>query len=144
MRLAYLLGTFPSLSETFILREMTVLRERGIEIEIFALNRRALPAKVHGAAAALLPTVHWRPAPRPEGTAKLTGLVVRGHRIDLEISRRQAVATVDGKRICAGRPRPLALAWISSTRPAAMANRRWRSLPRSSKWRPAMRPRIRA
>ena len=53
--------------------------------------------------------VHWRPAPRPEGTAKLTGLVVRGHRIDLEISRRQAVATVDGKRICAGRPRPATL-----------------------------------
>lgn len=62
MKLAYILGTFPSLSETFILREMTALRERGVEIEIFALNRRARPAKVHGAAQALLPNVHWRPA----------------------------------------------------------------------------------
>jgi len=60
--------------------------------------------------------LRWRPAPRAEGTAKLTGLVVRGHRIDLEISRRSAVAIVDGKRVCAGRPHAAVLLAPSSQR----------------------------
>lgn len=38
MKLAYLLNTFPSTSETFIAREIEALRRRGFEIEIFALN----------------------------------------------------------------------------------------------------------
>lgn len=41
--------------------------------------------------------VSWRPAPRPEGTAQLSGLVVGGHRLDLEIDGRRAVARVDGR-----------------------------------------------
>ena len=37
MKLAYVLGEFPSLSETFILREMLELRRRGFEMKVFAL-----------------------------------------------------------------------------------------------------------
>ena len=37
MKLAYVLGEFPSLSETFILRELLELRRRGFELQIFAL-----------------------------------------------------------------------------------------------------------
>ena len=49
MRIAYLLGTYPSLSETFIAREIRALQPRGIDVRIFALHRP--PAgKVHGAA----------------------------------------------------------------------------------------------
>ena len=38
MKLAYILDTFPSLTETFIAREIAALRRRGLEIEIFALQ----------------------------------------------------------------------------------------------------------
>ncbi len=38
MKIAYLLDTFPSNSETFIAREIEALRRRGFEIEIFAFN----------------------------------------------------------------------------------------------------------
>lgn len=39
MKLAYVLGTFPAVSETFILREILELRRRGLEIALFALRR---------------------------------------------------------------------------------------------------------
>lgn len=38
MRLAYLLDTFPSHSETFIAREIEALKRQGFGIEVFALN----------------------------------------------------------------------------------------------------------
>ena len=42
-RLAYLLGTFPALTETFILGEIEALRDVGVEADLFALRRpRAL------------------------------------------------------------------------------------------------------
>lgn len=37
MRTAYVVSRFPSTTETFIAREMSALRERGVEIELFAL-----------------------------------------------------------------------------------------------------------
>ena len=49
MKLAYILGTFPSLTETFILRELVELRRRGFEVMIFSLRRPArgrFPAEV--------------------------------------------------------------------------------------------------
>lgn len=39
MRIAYVLGTFPKLSETFILREIEELERQGVEIHQFALER---------------------------------------------------------------------------------------------------------
>ena len=41
MKLAYVLGEFPSLTETFILREMQELRRRGFELRVFALRKPA-------------------------------------------------------------------------------------------------------
>ena len=38
MKIAYLLDTFPSPTETFIAREIAALRRRGFEITIFAIN----------------------------------------------------------------------------------------------------------
>ncbi len=37
MRLAYLTGTWPSPSETFIAREVDALRALGVEVEVFSL-----------------------------------------------------------------------------------------------------------
>ena len=38
MKIAYILDTYPSLTETFIAREIEALRRRGFEIEVFALH----------------------------------------------------------------------------------------------------------
>jgi len=38
MRIAYILDSYPSLSETFLAREIAALRVRGIEITIFAIH----------------------------------------------------------------------------------------------------------
>lgn len=38
MRLAYILDTFPSVSETFVLREILSLRNRGVDVQLFALR----------------------------------------------------------------------------------------------------------
>jgi glycosyltransferase involved in cell wall biosynthesis len=38
-RVAYMLGTFPALTETFVAREMSAVRQRGIEIVICATRR---------------------------------------------------------------------------------------------------------
>ncbi|MBI4488809.1 MAG: glycosyltransferase family 4 protein [Deltaproteobacteria bacterium] len=43
-RLAYLMGTFPALTETFILGEIHALRAQGIDLHLFALRR---PKGVH-------------------------------------------------------------------------------------------------
>jgi glycosyltransferase involved in cell wall biosynthesis len=61
MKVAYILGTFPSVSETFILREMTELRRQGIDVRVFALRRPAGGA-VPAEAEALLPVTRYRPA----------------------------------------------------------------------------------
>src|SRR5260370_40486737 len=39
MRVAYLVKTFPRLSETFILNEILGVEELGLELEIFSLRR---------------------------------------------------------------------------------------------------------
>ena len=39
MRIAFIVGRFPALSQTFILRQITGLLDRGHEIEIFAQGR---------------------------------------------------------------------------------------------------------
>lgn len=61
MKVAYILGTFPSVSETFILREMTELRRQGIDVRIFSL-RRPNTSRVPVEAVPLLPFTQYRPA----------------------------------------------------------------------------------
>jgi len=59
MRIAYVVGTFPCLSETFIVREMAALERKGHELTILALRRpRAGP--VHADAAPFLERVRCR------------------------------------------------------------------------------------
>ena len=41
--LAYVLGTFPGITETFIIRELQSLRERGFEVLVCAVRRSDLP-----------------------------------------------------------------------------------------------------
>jgi colanic acid/amylovoran biosynthesis glycosyltransferase len=45
MKIAFVLGEFPALSETFILSQITGLIDRGHEIDIYALGRRADPVQ---------------------------------------------------------------------------------------------------
>ena len=41
MRVLYLLRYFPTLTETFVYRELDALRDRGVEVQVAALGRRA-------------------------------------------------------------------------------------------------------
>lgn len=59
--LVYLLAEFPSLSETFILREMSDLVARGVPLCIYAF-RKPRTGAVHAEAEALMKRVHYRPA----------------------------------------------------------------------------------
>ena len=60
MRLAYVVSLFPKLSETFILREILELRNRGHDVTILSLKRDAEPL-MHDEARLLLPqTVYPR------------------------------------------------------------------------------------
>ena len=47
MRIAFIVGEFPALSETFILDQITGLIERGHDVDIFAEKARK-ESKVHG------------------------------------------------------------------------------------------------
>lgn len=58
--IAYLVSRFPSVSETFILREITELHAQGMPVEIFSLKRGRRDV-VHGEARALLPHVYHTP-----------------------------------------------------------------------------------
>jgi glycosyltransferase involved in cell wall biosynthesis len=59
MKVAYVLGTYPSLTETFIQREIDELRRQGVDVVVFALRRPAVDstAKQRGK------TVGTEPAP---------------------------------------------------------------------------------
>ncbi|MEI8139238.1 MAG: glycosyltransferase [bacterium] len=61
MKLAYVLGTFPSRTETFIQRELDELRRKGFKIIIFSLRR---PAVICRQAGNLTPKhlVYYRPS----------------------------------------------------------------------------------
>lgn len=63
MKVAYLLGEFPSLSETFILREIRELQRQGVEVRLFAL-RRGSARRVHAEAAGLMAQVDYWPRGR--------------------------------------------------------------------------------
>jgi glycosyltransferase involved in cell wall biosynthesis len=87
LRVAYLLKSFPRLSETFILNEMLALRAQGVEVLVCALEHSG-ERTMHPAAEALLPEVVWMDAtgdatdarvasvPRKQRGAALAGLRV--------------------------------------------------------------------
>lgn len=87
LRVAYLLKSFPRLSETFILNEMLALRAQGVEVLVCALERSG-ERTMHPAAEALLSEVVWMDAaddpadtrvacaPRKQRGAALAGLRV--------------------------------------------------------------------
>lgn len=72
--IAFLVAEFPSLSETFILRELVELRRRGVSFVIYAL-RKASHSRVHEAAKPLIERVLYRP-PLTRLSATLTSLCV--------------------------------------------------------------------
>ncbi len=87
VRVAYVLKSFPRLSETFILNEILAMRAAGAEVLVCALERSG-EATVHPAAAAMLPEVVWMEGAGPAGAARLSGVpekqraaALAGHRL---------------------------------------------------------------
>ena len=60
LKLAYILTRFPSLTETFILREMVFLRKLGLDVYIFSMLP-PLPTPIHQEAYEMMPYVHYSP-----------------------------------------------------------------------------------
>jgi len=59
-RIAYVVSLFPSYDETFILREVRALADRGVHITIFSLRRRS-QAVVQSEARAFVADTHYAP-----------------------------------------------------------------------------------
>jgi colanic acid/amylovoran biosynthesis glycosyltransferase len=65
MKVAFFLGTFPTLSETFILGQITGLLDRGVEVDIYASPPpQGIPVHPEVARAGLLNRTYYRPARR--------------------------------------------------------------------------------
>lgn len=65
-RLAYVMGTFPALTETFILNEIQALQAVGVDVELFSLRRpRGSGPPVDGAE--LVEQTVYGPSPRDRG-----------------------------------------------------------------------------
>lgn len=60
LKVAYVLGRFPYLTETFILREMLLLRRSGLEVHVFSVFP-PLPTPVHEEVQEMMPYVHYSP-----------------------------------------------------------------------------------
>jgi colanic acid/amylovoran biosynthesis glycosyltransferase len=61
LKVAYYLPRFPKLSETFILREMGMLRNLGVDVQIFSLFSPKSSPTMHEQAQFLLPFTHYSP-----------------------------------------------------------------------------------
>jgi glycosyltransferase involved in cell wall biosynthesis len=89
MKIAYLVKTFPKLSETFILNEILELERQGLELHIFSL-RQPTEAKVHpGVAEVRAPVTYVRswyaPLPPPPERVPFEKLA---HKIQMREERR--------------------------------------------------------
>ncbi len=60
LKVAYLLSRFPYLTETFILREMVLLRKLGLDVHVFSMLL-PLPTPIHRQAQEMMPYVHYSP-----------------------------------------------------------------------------------
>lgn len=78
-RIAYLLKTFPRLSETFILNEILGLERLGMDIQIFSLKRPAEGEPLHSAIAAVKGSVTYVPALGPQSRIIDACIVVLAH-----------------------------------------------------------------
>jgi glycosyltransferase involved in cell wall biosynthesis len=91
-RVGYIVSLFPSYDETFILREMAALADRGVTLRVFSLRRRR-QAVVQEAAQRFLPATRYAPyllsAPvigavarallrQPGALVSIVALIVRG------------------------------------------------------------------
>lgn len=72
MRVLYVLRYYPTLTETFVLREIAELHRRGVEVRVAALGRRD-----DGASPDALPPVPVVRPPRGLGSVRLVGPVLR-------------------------------------------------------------------
>jgi colanic acid/amylovoran biosynthesis glycosyltransferase len=59
MVVAYYLSRFPTLSETFIIREIFELREMGVDVQIFSMLPPKLSSVMHENVQSLLPFTHY-------------------------------------------------------------------------------------
>jgi glycosyltransferase involved in cell wall biosynthesis len=81
LRIVYVVGTYPALTETFVLREVGALRRRGIEIVILALRRPSGAQDAAGALGADARCVYARPdSLGRHALANLTSLLRRPRR----------------------------------------------------------------
>ena len=74
MKIAFLVGKFPVLSESFILNQIAGLLDRGHEVDIYALDGPAdITSKVHPIVKEynLIERTYYSPTP-PENTSDLT------------------------------------------------------------------------
>jgi len=78
-KIAYLLKTFPRLSETFILNEILGLERLGMDIQIFSLKRPAGEEPVQSAMAAVKGSVTYVPALGPRSQFIDACIVVIAH-----------------------------------------------------------------
>jgi glycosyltransferase involved in cell wall biosynthesis len=60
LKVAYFLGRFPYLTETFILREIILLRRLGLDVHIFSMFP-PLPTPVHTEVQEVMPYTHYSP-----------------------------------------------------------------------------------
>lgn len=60
-KVAYYLPRFPRLSETFILREILVLRRMGVDVQIFSLLPPLSSSTTHPQVQEVMPHVHYSP-----------------------------------------------------------------------------------
>jgi glycosyltransferase involved in cell wall biosynthesis len=65
VKVGYILGTFPALTETFVLREIGALRRRGVDVTVLAVRRASL-AQPGSDVGALTQAVHCTYS-RPDG-----------------------------------------------------------------------------
>lgn len=61
LKVAYFLPRFPKLSETFILREILVLREMGLDVHVFSLMPPLTSSTMHAQVQDMMPYVHYSP-----------------------------------------------------------------------------------
>jgi colanic acid/amylovoran biosynthesis glycosyltransferase len=61
VKVAYYLSRFPRLTETFILREMCLLRQQGIDVQVFSIFPPLPSSAMHQQVQAMLPYTHYSP-----------------------------------------------------------------------------------
>ena len=60
-KITYMVGTYPSLTETFVLREIGALRRRGVEIVVLSVRRPGISQDAAGALGADATCIYARP-----------------------------------------------------------------------------------